>query len=292
MALVDFSERKQQTFKGILKITRVHNLIYIAFTQYLVAIFLSNHPIFWRETIFDIYLFMIVLSTNCIAAAGYIINDYYDVKIDYINRPDQVVVGKYLKRRMALAANSVLNFLGISLSLLVHWKIGVFSFACAFLLWWYSNHLKRLPLIGNIAIALLTSASLLIIAFYYQSNVELIYMYSIFAFFISLIREIIKDMEDLQGDENFGSRTLPIIWGIKKTKIFIYGISSFFILGYIYFILSLSHPVLTGYFLLLIIPVFYFFIKLHQSDTKKEYAFLTNFCKLIMFSGVLSMIFY
>ncbi len=159
MALVDFRERKQQTFKGILKITRVHNLIYIAFTQYLVAIFLSNHPIFWRETIFDIYLFMIVLSTNCIAAAGYIINDYYDVKIDYINRPDQVVVGKYLKRRMALAANSVLNFLGISLSLLVHWKIGVFSFACAFLLWWYSNHLKRLPLIGNIAIALLTSAS-------------------------------------------------------------------------------------------------------------------------------------
>lgn len=292
MNLSLFKEKNAKTLTGFLKITRVHNLIYIAVTQYLVAVFLSNDPVNWRETVLDPFLLLIIVSTNLIAAAGYIINDYYDVKIDYINRPDKVVVGRYLKRRMAIAAHSVLNFAGIGLGFLVHWKIGLLNFTCAFFLWLYSNHLKRFPLIGNITIGLLTSAALLVIAFYFQSNKDLIYMYALFAFSISFIREIIKDMEDLKGDMNFGSKTLPIIWGIRRTKFFIYIISGFFITGYVFYIVSLSHPVLTTYFILLIIPVVYFFHKLHIADTKKEYSYLTNYCKLLMFSGVLSMIFY
>lgn len=292
MDLVKFRKKNIHAFTGLLKITRVHNLLYIAATQYLVAVFLSNHPSQWKKVILDPYLFLIIISTNMIAAAGYIINDYYDVKIDYINRPDKVVVGKYLKRRIALAVHSILNFTGIGLGFLVHWKIGLINFACTFVLWLYSNHLKRLPLIGNISIALLTSAALLVIGLYYQTNNELIYMYALFAFSISLIREIIKDMEDLQGDINFGSRTLPITWGIRKTKIFIYLISVFFIFGYVYFISTLSHPILTAYFLFLIIPVAYFFFKLYRADTRHDFAILANFCKIIMFSGVLSMVFF
>ncbi|MDQ3394648.1 MAG: geranylgeranylglycerol-phosphate geranylgeranyltransferase [Bacteroidota bacterium] len=292
MSLVKLQDININAFKGILKITRVHNLFYIAITQYFVAIFLANNPSYWRETISDPYILLLVIATNMIAAAGYFINDYYDVKVDYINRPEKVVVGKYLRRRMVLASHSFLNFAGIGISILIHWKLGAFNFACSFLLWLYSNHLKRLPLIGNVTIALLTSASLIVIGFYYQSNLELIYMYSLFAFSISLIREILKDMEDLQGDKDFGSRTLPIIWGIKKTKIFIYGISAFFISGYIYFIISLSHPILSGYFLCLAIPVAYLLYKLHRADTKKEFAILTDYCKVIMFSGVISMVFF
>jgi 4-hydroxybenzoate polyprenyltransferase len=270
----------------------VHNLIYIAFTQYIVAVFLSNHPKGKSNILFDPDLFLIAASTALIAAAGYIINDYYDIKVDFINKPERVVVGRYLPRRVALAAHSILNFTGIGIGLLINWKIGVLNFLGAFLLWIYSNHLKRLPLIGNLCIAALTGAAIFVIAFKFPTHKELIYLYTIMAFSVSLIREIIKDMEDLKGDENFGSKTLPIIWGIKKTKLFIFVLSAFFILGLFFLAVNIANTIFTIYFSILILPLSYFFYRLYRADTKKEYSYLTDFCKAIMFSGVLSMIFF
>lgn len=277
---------------GFLRVTRVHNLIYIAFTQYVVAVFLSNHPQGKSNILFDPDLFLIAASTALIAAAGYIINDYYDIKVDFINKPERVVVGRYLRRRVALAAHTILNFTGIGIGLLIDWKIGVINFLGAFLLWIYSNHLKRLPLIGNLCIAALTGAAIFVIAFKFPTHKELIYLYTIMAFSVSLIREIIKDMEDLKGDENFGSKTLPIIWGIKKTKLFIFVLSAFFILGLLILAINTANTFFTIYFSILILPLSYFFYRLYRADTKKEYSYLTDFCKAIMFSGVLSMIFF
>ena len=170
----------------------------------------------------DYKLLLISISTVLIAAAGYIINDYYDVKIDFVNKPERVVVDKLLKRRVVMAAHSILNFAGIGIGFLVSFKIALINFLSALLLWLYSNHLKRLPFVGNVAVALLTGAALLVIAIYYQKNMFLVLVYAIFAFSITLIREIIKDIEDVKGDTVFGCRTLPVIWGIRKTKMIIY----------------------------------------------------------------------
>ncbi|MDX1903067.1 MAG: geranylgeranylglycerol-phosphate geranylgeranyltransferase, partial [Thermonemataceae bacterium] len=205
--------------RAMFRLLRFGNLLMIGFTQYLVKIFFidthTNH--FW-EHFADQKFLAISSSTILVAAAGYIVNDYYDIKIDLINKPNEVVVGKLIRRRIALAANFTLNFLAITLAWYVSWQITIFVFFCIFLLWLYSNRLKRMPLVGNLAIAFLSAATIWIVALYYDQHWEEIYVYTFFAFFISLIREIIKDIEDMKGDAMFNCRTIPIIWGVPRTK--------------------------------------------------------------------------
>ncbi|MDN5203486.1 geranylgeranylglycerol-phosphate geranylgeranyltransferase [Fulvivirgaceae bacterium BMA10] len=280
------------SFSGFVKLVRWPNLLIISITQYITAIFLVGDIFDWRFYITDIRLFILSLSTILIAAAGYIINDYYDVKIDLVNKPNRVVVGNLLKRRPVMAAHTALNFLGIILGAFVSYKIMLINFLAALLLWLYSNQLKRWPFIGNLTISILTGLSLIVVGVYYQQNEHLIYVYALFAFSISLIREIIKDMEDVKGDEVFGCKTLPIIWGIRRTKFFIYILSVLFALSLFYLTGRLDNPILTKYFILLIIPILYFIYALIRADTKKQYTFLSAYCKFIMLSGILSMTFF
>jgi len=159
--------KRDFSFRGFLKLTRFPNLLIIAFTQYLSAFFLVAHPQHWFEKLSDLNLFLLSLSTMMIAAAGYIINDYYDIKIDYVNKPDKVVVGKLVKRRIVLASHIILNALGVAIGLYLSLRVGLINFLAGFLLWVYSNRLKRIALVGNVTIALLTGLSIAIIAVYY-----------------------------------------------------------------------------------------------------------------------------
>jgi 4-hydroxybenzoate polyprenyltransferase len=273
-------------------LTRFPNLLIIALTQYLAAIFLASYPENGFDKLYSLNLFLLSLSTLMIAAAGYIINDYYDIKIDYVNKPDKVVVGKLIKRRIVLFSHGILNVLGIGIGFYLSMRVGALNFFAGFLLWIYSNQLKRMPLIGNLVIAFLTGLSIVIIAVYYQSNEKLIMTYAIFAFSINLVREIIKDMEDIRGDMRFGSKTLPIIWGFRKTKYFLYSLIFLFIV--ILFILSsqLGNPILDLFFIFLIIPIIYLIYLLYRADTQKRFHLLSTFCKLVMLAGISSMTFF
>lgn len=278
--------------EGFLRLTRFQNLLIIALTQYMTAIFLIGPDELWLEYLTSIRLFLLSSSTIFIAAAGYIINDYYDVKIDYINKPDRVIVGKILKRRIVMVAHTVFNFIGISIGFFLMPKLGLINFLAAFWLWLYSNQLKRLPFIGNLSIAFLTGLSICVVAIYYQKNELLIYTYALFAFALTLVREIIKDMEDLKGDASFGCKTLPIIWGIRRTKIVQYVLLAIFICLLIIMASEVDKLVLKNFFLLLIIPIAYFMVRLFRADSSKEFSFLSFYCKLIMLAGVISMIFF
>ncbi len=285
--------RKQRfSIAGFLKLTRFPNLLIIGLTQYLAVIFLVPYPTEAPRMLLSLHLFLLVSSTIMIAAAGYIINDYYDVKIDYINKPDRVVVGKLIRRRIVLASHLVLNLVGVAIGFFLHPYVGMINFLAAFLLWIYSNQLKRMPFIGNLIIALLTGLSLVVIAVYYQKNTYLILNYAVFAFSINLIREIIKDMEDLKGDKRFGSKTLPIVWGIRKTKKFLYILMSLFIVLFVFMTWILGNPILNAFFLILIIPILYFAYLLYRADTQNRFWQLSNYCKIFMLAGVLSMIFF
>lgn len=282
-------ESEGYSLTGFLKLIRVFNLAIVGLTQYMVAIFLGNKNFSWLETARDPKLAVLVFSTLCIAAAGYIINDYYDIKIDYINKPNRVLVGRVLKRRVAMVAHIALNVFGVALGSIVSLVIGFISLVAGFLLWLYSNQLKRLPFVGNLVVALLTAASILILLVYYQANQHLIYTYAMFAFSITLIREIIKDMEDLKGDQNFGLKTLPIYWGIRKTKRLLYALIAGFVTIIYLQLHQLQLPVLNLYFALLAPFILHYIYWLTRADTKKAYRRLSNYTKLIMISGVLSM---
>ncbi len=271
---------------AFLRLTRVWNLLILAVTQYLTAVMLIS-PLH----VFDLRFFLLATSTGLIAAAGYIINDYYDIKIDLVNKPERVVIGHGITRRYALLLHTVLSLLGIAFGFFLDWKIGVLNFISVFFLWWYSNDLKRHPFIGNVVVAILTGMSVVIVDALYQTGNRLIFIYAAFAFYMTLIREIIKDMEDLKGDNTFGCRTLPIVWGFRKTKFLIYSIM--FLFGVTVILLNQYFEMLHLYFfmLFLFLPLVWLLISLIRADTKKDFAWLSGFCKIIMLLGVLSMAF-
>lgn len=242
------------------------------------------------ELITDWRLFILTATTLMIAAGGYIINDYYDVKIDLINKPQRVVIGSSIPRRLALLMHSFLSIVGTLTGFLIKWEIGAINFMSAFLLWWYSNSLKRQPLVGNLCIAFLTALSIFVVPFlYHQANIIYILIYGMFAFFASLLREIIKDIEDLKGDNTFGCRTLPIVWGVRRTKNLIYFLSAAFIFMVMAIHMTVE-PLPVRYFSVsLFAPLAGLIIQLVRADTRKDFSQLSVVCKVIMLLGIFSM---
>jgi 4-hydroxybenzoate polyprenyltransferase len=277
-----------QLLVSLFRLTRFWNLTIIAFAQFFTAACLFHQG---TGVFTDIWLFILSASTILIAAAGYIINDYYDVKIDLINKPERVVIGKSITRRYAIFFHTALSFLGVALGLLINWKVGAINFICAFLLWLYSNNLKRQPLIGNVVVSFLTGLSVFILVFLYEQFFPLVVAYSLFAFFMTLIREVVKDMEDVKGDNSFGCKTLPIVWGIRKTKFFLYAVTAVFSATVVWMdFFQLGIPLV--YFVpLLFLPMAVLIVRLVRADTKSQFYQLSQLCKVIMLLGIVSMIF-
>lgn len=272
--------------QALIRLTRLWNLLIIGLAQYSTACFLIDSSL-WRNP----QLLILSVSTILIAAGGYSINDYYDVKIDLINKPERVVVGKSLSRRTVLLLHSVLSMAGILLGFLLSWQMGLVNTGAAFMLWLYSNALKRQPLIGNVVVALLTGLSIFTVHIVFAGSLATVAVYSLFAFFITLVREIIKDMEDLRGDNTFGCRTLPIIWGIRSTKLFIYGLLILFGVSVVLIHLNVT-PLPVLFFLgFLLLPMGVLLAWLIRADTRKDFYRLSQFSKLIMLAGIFSMAF-
>jgi len=201
-----------------LKLIRAINLFMVGLTQYVTALFLLSTNGDWSEILRDTNFFLMVSATVMITSAGYLINDYYDIKIDFVNKPDRVVVGKELRRRWVILGHTALNITAIAIGFYISIPIGIIMFGAAFMLWLYSNQLKRLAFIGNFVVAILTGTTLILVAEYFHERAYIIACYAIFAAYITLVREIIKDTEDMKGDARFGCKTIPIVMGVAKTK--------------------------------------------------------------------------
>jgi 4-hydroxybenzoate polyprenyltransferase len=193
------------------------------------------------------FLFL-VLATLCLTAGGYVINDYFDIKTDLINRGN-VIVGTVIPRRRAMMLHNILNIAGVAAGFYISWRVGYFWLGTLFLLvsgllWFYSASYKRQFLIGNILVAILTALVPFLVVFfefptmyeYYSVNAiehpyyKLLFFwtggFSVFAFMTTLAREIIKDIEDYEGDREYGRSTLPVVLGYKKHKTHCYSYSS------------------------------------------------------------------
>jgi 4-hydroxybenzoate polyprenyltransferase len=285
------TKSKRFSFWSLFKISRPLNLVIVAFAQLMTAYFLVETTRKGLPVLQDINLYLIIFSTVILTAAGYMINDYYDVKIDYVNKPDEVIIGKGMKRRVVIFFHSILNITGVGIGLIVSPRIAVINFIASFLLWLYSNSLKRLPFIGNFTVALLTGTAIWIIGYYYQKSELLVLTYAIFAFFINLIREIIKDIEDRQGDRKHGCRTLPIVFGFRNTKRIIFMIAFCFICAILVVTFKINNAQLYFYFGGLSILFFIFMYKIYMADRKAHFTQLSILSKMLMFTGIMSMAF-
>lgn len=283
-------EKFKLQFLAFLKLIRVQNLLILLLLQYFGRYFLIESQLTIKQLILDLPILVISFSTILIAASGYIINDYYDIKIDMINKPNEVIIGKLVSRRSAIIFNIILNLVAILISyILLSWRVALFMSFCIFLLWIYSNYFKRIAFFGNLIISFLAFSALFIIFLYYKSNFERIVFFSVFAFLTTLIREIIKDIEDIRGDEQFDCKTLPIVWGIKNTKIFVFAVlfvtialilgSSTFISLYLYVYLLL----------LCVLPLIFVVYKLIHADKKSDYSLINFTIKVIIVIGISGM---
>jgi 4-hydroxybenzoate polyprenyltransferase len=280
---------------GFLRLIRVQNLLIVVLTQFMARIFLvgpepQGSRADWLRVLTDPTIWLLSFSTVCIAAAGYIINDYFDIKIDLINKPQRVVIGRYLKRRVAIGTHQLLNIVGCLIGLYLSRWVFVIDVVSVSLLWFYSANFKRQPLIGNVVISLLTALSFIVLAVYYRQNAQMLLIYAVFSFGISLIREIIKDMQDIRGDARFGCRTLPIVWGLRRTKYLLYVLIASFVATLFLIADSLNNQRLTIIFALLLLPLAFFTYRLVLADTRRDFGYLSTLCKLIMLMGVMSMI--
>jgi 4-hydroxybenzoate polyprenyltransferase len=271
-----------------LNLIRWKNLLIVVLTQYMARIFLVERD-FNLMAVTDKNQFLITLSTVLVAASGYIINDYFDIKIDQVNKPDQVVIGRYIGRRHAILAHQALNIAAAVISFSVSFKVFAVNILAMTLLWFYAAVYKKQAFIGNFLVAGLTGATLVIMAVYYEENDLLINIYALFAFGISLIREIIKDIEDIRGDRKYGSRTLPIIWGLRKTKKLLFLFMVLFVAAVAGMGFALKNKKLLFSFLFLALPFIYMAFRLYFADRKHHFSELSTLLKIMMILGVLSM---
>ncbi|MFY0254899.1 geranylgeranylglycerol-phosphate geranylgeranyltransferase [Chitinophaga sp. 30R24] len=316
------NNKKRKTMKrwaAFLKLVRYPNLVYIALTQFLLQYCVVDPVLRNSGEVPSLpvpQFILLSLSTILVAAAGYIINDYFDINIDIINKPDKMVLDKVISRRWAMAWHTILNLAGVSLGFLVAWEIGQFYLGftqvlCSLLLWFYSTSFKRQVLIGNVVISLLTALSVVVVGFYekqiYHSFeailsptgrklIQIIGVYALFAFLISMVREIVKDLEDMMGDSKDGCRTLPIAWGVLAAK----RLCNVLLLALviIIFLVEIRVWLLDWYvaiaylFFFVQLPCAYIYILLKKSSLPQHYHKVSSLVKLVMLTGILSMIFF
>ena len=307
---------------AFLRLIRSLNLLFIALTQFLFqyCIIIPSLKKAGVEPQLNTLLFiLLVVASLCIAAAGYIINDYFDLNIDRINKPEKLVVEKIIKRRWAILWHLGLSGIGILLSFYVGWKnnynllLGFGNILCVALLWVYSTTFKKKLLSGNIIISLLTGWVVLVLyvaemdRFFYTVNnpnlsnaiskiFKLAFLYGGFAFIISLIREAIKDIEDMPGDAKYGGRTMPIVWGVNVSKTFIATwlivLTGALVVLLIYVLPNRWWESIAYVVVFILLPLLYIFLKLFKAQRKEQFHQLSSWVKFVMLTGILSMIFF
>jgi len=252
---------------------------------------------------------LLVISTVLVAAAGYIINDYFDIQVDQLNKR-KIIVGNSIKRREAMALHFIFSGLGVGIGFFLGWKVGMWNLGfinlfSASALWLYSTHFKRNYLSGNILISLLSALVLIIVALYdilpasEQNDInaivvfKIICIYAAFAFITTLIREIVKDLEDLEGDQKMGYETYAIVSGKKKAKNIVQTLSLLSILGVACILYSQFQADLYSFLYVLLFvefPFLYFVWKLKNAEKSADFYSLSSWIKIIMLSGTLSML--
>ena len=272
--------------KGFTKAIRIPHLFGIVVVQFLTASYLIKTP---NEVLLNWEFILLTASITMLAAAGYLINDYYDQKIDLINRPDRVIVGIHLRRRRALAAHMGLSILAIMIGLWIDRWLGLFNFFASFMLWLHSNYFRRVLLLGNIMVALMHVMIILVVATYFQAYNTYLLAYSLFAFVAIFIREVVKDLRGVKGDAAHGAETISVTWGIRTAKKLIY-LSIFCGIIFMIYFLEGALPTNSGFYFLALLPFLGWFIyRIQSADTQSHYRTLKKSIDWIILSGILSL---
>ncbi|MEN9952749.1 MAG: hypothetical protein RLZZ520_1017 [Bacteroidota bacterium] len=309
-----------QKFGAFFRLVRYPNLIFIALTQSLFY-FIIEHRIFSEieyakgPLLGTNDFILLLLSSVAIAAGGYIINDYFDMDIDNVNKPHKMVIGKFMSRRWAMLLHMLLSLIGLFLTAVVALHLNnimllVFNFVSVVLLLFYSTTFKKRLLVGNVIISLLTAwvVGVLFIAEikfsdvgYMLKNIAVIerlykftLIYAGFAFIVSLVREVVKDLEDIIGDKKYGCTTMPIVWGVNASKIYAatWVVVLIGALGAIFFytIINTWNGLIPVLVIVLLSFLIFILFQIKKASTSKDFGKISSHVKVLMLIGILSML--
>ena len=292
-----------------LKLIRFQNLVVMVIIQYLIR-FTLIIPSYGKENIIsEFYFALLLFSILLIVAAGYTINDYFDIKVDSENKDEHVIVGRTIKRRIALVIHFILTSVGLILGFYITYKINqlvisIILIVCAYILWIYNLKLKRIFFLANLIVAglsavFVTSIATLEIFLKYNhndsiNNIKTLILIATFAFILSLMNEIIKDLRTVEGDKKYKIRTLPTVWGLLKTKEFLKWLS--IITAFIISIIAITKfktniTALSYAFIFIIGPLFLLNVWVYKAQHTIDYERISKLNKFIIFTGIMSLLF-
>ncbi len=271
-------------------VVRGYNIFVIVVAQYLASIFILSPDKRALDVLLDPQLFIIIFCSTLAIASGYIINNFYDQDKDLINRPKKNMLDRLVSQKTKLRVYFFLNFVSVGLVTVVSWHAGLFFSAYIFLLWFYSHKLKRYPIIGNLTASFLVIFPFFGILMYFRNYYEGIFLHALFLYLIVLIREIVKDMENIKGDLANGYQTFPVRFGENTAKRVITYLVVLTVLP-VYFLVE-EHQVgyMSIYFYFSLIVLMFFTFKLWKSQTILQYHQLHISLKLLILLGVFSIV--
>lgn len=272
----------------VFSLTRGYNIAVVCMAQYLCAMaFLSEVPAI--KVIADYKLFLISLSSALSIGAGYIINDFYDKEKDIINKPHKVIINSFISQNSQLILYFCLNIASAGVAWLSSFRTLCFFSVYIFGMWFYSHKLKKIPLVGNITYTTLSLIPLLAVLIHYRNFEPIIMINAIFLFLVILLKELVKDLENLKGDLALGYQTIAVRWGEKTSKniIFALGVAIEAICALIicnYHIGAMKYYFMLSAVAILLICVAVLFIK-----TTKGFRTIHNIVNIVLFLAICSL---
>lgn len=286
--------RKSKLFlKKILSffsVIRGYNIWVVALAQYLSAIFILAPEKRALDIILDWRLFLIVLASTLAIASGYIINNFYDAKKDLINRPKKAMIDRLVSQETKLKVYFGINFIVALLMFFISWRAVLFFSTYIFLIWLYSHKLKKIFLLGNLTAAILAVLPFFGVLMYYKNFYQVIFAHATFLFLLILIRELIKDLENVEGDLITDYKTIPVVFGLQTAKIVV----TLLVVGTLIPVYYLTNVFFVGYmdtyFYISLLLLLFFVVQLWKIQSKSGFLKLHLLLKLIIVAGVFSIV--
>ena len=271
---------------SLFSVVRGYNIPVIVLAQYLSAIFILAPEKRALTVLLDFNLFIIVLASSLTIASGYIINSFYDSKKDLINRPNKSMLDRLVSQKTKLNVYFTLNFIVAFLAFFVSWRAVLYFSVYIFLIWFYSHKIKKYPLIGNLMAAFMAVLPFFAILLYYKNLYEVIFAHATFLYLLLLIREMIKDLENLKGDLANDYQTIPILYGEAISKKIITSLTLLTVIP-VYILIDIYEVgYMDIYFYGCLILLLFFLRALWKSNTKEQFLKLHNILKFLIVAGV------
>ena len=275
---------------SFISVIRGYNILVLVIAMYLTSMYILAPDLPLRQVMFDPNLFFMILATASIVASGYIINNFYDSEKDLINRPQKTMLDRFVSQRTKLSVYFILNLAGIFFASYISFRAVVFFSIYIFVIWFYSHRLKKILFLNNFLASVITITPFFAVFLYYKNFDTVIFVHASFLYLIIVMRELVKDLENMKGDLVQGYRTIPIVYGEYMSKIFLTGLCLFSLVPVYYLIYKFELGKMHFFFYAAVVLLAIFLIILYFSRAKWQYVLLHNLLKLIIVAGVFSIL--